>query len=644
MGNKFVADEQDTDILSEIINFSADAIISLDQDQNITRYNDAAEKIFGYSTAEVIGKSLNIILPESMHFIHKDLVKSYDKTEEKSRRMGQQIDLCGITKSGDKVPLDISIQKHPEGSSCCFTAICRDISYRLDQEKAIRENEAKFRMLFNTSHHIIIEMNGDGDVLEYNDTTIHMLKVKPQKDVGKKIWDCEFWASETDFFLIKEAVLNIKSGEDSSLVVNVLDENNQKIILDISLKKLCLDDGQSTLIVLEGKDITKLVTANKALVESQTRLAGAQKIARLGNWEWTMVSNEVTWSDEVYNIFGLEPSFHAPKYDAFMDMVHVEDREYVRKAIFDALKDLCPYNITHRIILADGTKKVVRQIGKILRTKNGDAVRMDGTIQDITEHWQREQELRLAKIRAEDADVAKAQFLSTVSHELRTPLNAIIGFGTLIADEVLGEINITTYRDYAEDIKVSGEALLKLVQNILHITSFQLGSLKSQPENILAREILDETFSLVSDRASQKNIKIDMHINNDIKEIYVDPELTRQILVHLIENAIKFSEQDSLVKVTLFSTENDFIIEVTDYGIGLDDTDVIFDLFVQENMDLNRVYEGIGLGLTIAKNLTEIQGGWIQVDSKVGQGSRFSVHFAKDVIRTIPDLKISHMA
>ena len=380
------------------------------------------------------------------------------------------------------------------------------------------------------------------------------------------------------------------------------------------------------------------------MAESQARLAGAQKIARLGNWEWTLVSNEVTWSDEVYNIFDLEPSRHAPLYDAFMEMVHVEDRAYVKKAIFDALKGLCPYNITHRIVIADGTEKVVRQIGKILRTKDGDAVRMDGTVQDITRHWNQEQELRLAKRRAEDADVAKAQFLSTVSHELRTPLNAIIGFGTLIADEVLGEINITTYREYAEDIKVSGEALLKLVQNILHITSFQLGSLKSQPENILARELLDETFSLVSDRASQKNIKIEMHISNGIKEIYMDPELTRQILVHLIENAIKFSEQGSLVKVDLFLTENEFIIEVTDYGVGLEDKDVIFDLFVQENMDLNRVYEGIGLGLTIAKNLVDIQGGWIKVDSKVGQGSRFSIHFAKDVIRATTDSKIGHMA
>ncbi|MCF6196033.1 MAG: PAS domain S-box protein [Emcibacter sp.] len=307
MGNKFAADGQDTDILAEIINFSADAIISLDQDQNIARYNDAAEKIFGYSAEEVIGKSLNILLPEPMHSIHKALVKSYDRTGEKSRRMGQRIDLYGMTKSGDKVPLDISIQKHPVGSSCRFTAICRDISYRLDQEKIIRENEEKFRMLFNTSHHVIVEMNGDGDVVEYNDTIIHMLKVKPQKDVGKKIWDCEFWASETDFSLIKETVLNLKSGVDASLIVNVRGENNQKIILDISLKKIRLDDGQSTLIVLEGKNITKLVTANKALVASQARLARAQRIARLGNWEWTLVSNEVTWSDEVYNILILNP-------------------------------------------------------------------------------------------------------------------------------------------------------------------------------------------------------------------------------------------------------------------------------------------------------------------------------------------------
>jgi signal transduction histidine kinase len=357
-----------------------------------------------------------------------------------------------------------------------------------------------------------------------------------------------------------------------------------------------------------------------------------------------LVSDEVTWSDEVYNILGLEPGPFASKYDAFMDMVHVEDSEYVRKAIFDSLKGLCPYNITHRIILADGMEKVVRQIGRVLRTEGGMPVRMDGTIQDITEHWQREQELRHAKSRAEDADVAKAQFLSTVSHELRTPLNAIIGFGTLIADEVLGEIKIAAYRDYAEDIRSSGEGLLKLVQNILHITSYQLGSLKSNPQVFSVQEFLDTTKTLVSNRASEKNISIETSVADDMGELYLDPLLMQQILVHLIENAIKFSREGETVKVDLFLKGNEIVIDVIDHGVGLEDSDIVFDLFVQENMDLNRVYGGVGLGLTIVKNLVELQGGWVQVESKVGQGSCFSVRFSKSEITAQPDVKIGHMA
>ena len=166
MNNRINENIKNKDVLAEIINLSVDAIISLDENHKIVLVNAAVEKIFGYTEKEILGQSINILLPISLHKLHNKHIQSYGNSAEKSRQMGQQVVLYGISKSGDEIPFDISIQKHPEGSFCSYTAICRDISYQHGQDELVRENEAKFRMLFNSSHHLTILMDGEGNVLE----------------------------------------------------------------------------------------------------------------------------------------------------------------------------------------------------------------------------------------------------------------------------------------------------------------------------------------------------------------------------------------------------------------------------------------------------------------------------------------------
>ncbi len=629
MNNRINENIKNKDVLAEIINLSVDAIISLDENHKIVLVNAAVEKIFGYTEKEILGQSINILLPISLHKLHNKHIQSYGNSAEKSRQMGQQVVLYGISKSGDEIPFDISIQKHPEGSFCSYTAICRDISYQHGQDELVRENEAKFRMLFNSSHHLTILMDGEGNVLEFNDTAKSLLQIKPEKHIGRKVWDCEFWDSETDFSLVEDAISKITPSEDVSLIVSAIGEYNQKIALDISIKVTRSNNNQSTMIILEGKDVTEIRRSNKALVASEARLARAQSTASLGSFEWNISSNVSIWSEEIYNIFGLSPDTYKPDYETFIEKIHPDDRENVDNSIMQALKSCNTYDYVHRIIMPDGSEKTVEVFGQVSRTADGTPIRMEGTVQDVTVSWNREQELELAKISAEEANIAKAQFLSTVSHELKTPLNAIIGFGAMIAEEKLGEINNPTYRDYGMHINNSGKELLTLIDDILNVTRYELGAVKYKPRFVTAQYLLEGVLPNMSSRAAEKNINIETSIGSDLPELYIDLEHTQQILIHLIDNAIKFSKEDNIVNVNLYYEDDKFVIDVIDQGIGLEgaDKEAIFDLFVQRDMRLNRIYNGVGLGLTIVKNLVEIQGARISVESCKEKGSCFSVCF-----------------
>ncbi len=407
MSKCITEDPEHKNVLADIINLSADTIISVDENHNIIFVNPAFEKTFGYQGKEIFGQNLNILLPKSVHSGHKKYIDSYDESDDTSRHMAMRSALFGVSKTGEKIPFDISIQKHPKGGLFRYTAICRDISSRVAQEKRLRAEEEKFKTLFNSSFDYIILMNGQGEIVEFNDTIARNMLNAGEEYKGKPVWDCDFWGSETDVSLVQKAVSEIKSNENRSIIITILAKNRRKIILETTIKHIIMEHQQSEMIVLEGKDITELVKSNRALIDSEARMERAQKISRLGNWEWDLITNEFIWSDEIYRIFGLDPKSFTLTYDAFLARLISRDRGRVEQILTKALSHKKPYKTTYHIILPDGTEKVVEDLGEIYRMEEDSPIRIGGTIQDITESWHREQTLISANARAEEANITK---------------------------------------------------------------------------------------------------------------------------------------------------------------------------------------------------------------------------------------------
>jgi PAS domain S-box-containing protein len=237
------------------------------------------------------------------------------------------------------------------------------------------------------------------------------------------------------------------------------------------------------------------------------------------------------------------------------------------------------------------------------------------------------EELRLAKFEAERASAVKSEFLAKMSHELRTPLNAVMGFSELLRIKAHGELN-EKQEHYVNNIFNSGEHLLGIISDMLDLVKVESGEiLPLVIESFSAPEAIEKTMVFVNGKAEKKNIMIKKEIDPELDMISADKLRFKQILMNLIDNAIKFSKPEGgTVTITAGKAGDMAQFSVTDTGIGIkeEDKEKLFSLFHQVDSGFSRKYGGTGIGLAITKQLVEQHGGKIWVESKYGEGSTFT--------------------
>ncbi len=239
-----------------------------------------------------------------------------------------------------------------------------------------------------------------------------------------------------------------------------------------------------------------------------------------------------------------------------------------------------------------------------------------------------EEELLKAKKQAEESVISKDQFLANMSHEIRTPMNAIIGFTELLSQTGLDHLQ----KDYADSVKVAGENLLSIINDILDFSKIESGVVKIETSSADVHLIMKNVYDLLKISANQKNLKFSFDFDPNIPQhLMCDALRLNQILINLVGNAIKFTENGSVeFSATLINNGSSYqqiLFKVKDTGIGIHEEkqDKIFERFSQVNNAINRKYEGTGLGLSISKNLIQLMGGELELKSKEGIGSEF--HF-----------------
>jgi len=500
----------------------------------------------------------------------------------------------------------------------------KQIKERQQVQLTLAESEKRFKNLVENQSVLIFRMNTDMKITYANPAFRTFFNLGNESVLGKTFLDFVF---ENDFFDVKNAIASIHFYSKSISI-----EHRVKLIilndfrwLNSTFTAVFSSKNEIVEYLVVCQDITIIKELEEEAKANENFIKESQSIAHLGNWIYDLKSKNFKLSDEVYKIFGLIPTEKVPVFDEFISMVHPEDKPLFISAINEAIQFGVPYELDYRFLMPDKTLRYAFAIGKPI-IDNGEVIKLSGTILDITERKLVENELQLAKEKAEEATYAKSRFLANMSHEIKTPLNHIMGMVEMIDDNNLS----STQKENLGVINSSVLNLLTIINDILDFSDIETGKLIINSKEFDIIELLNKLAVNFKNKSIEKQLEFENNFSIDIPQFVVgDSYRFEQILNNLLNNALKFTKQGKIVFQGSKLVENDKNIKlkfsVKDTGIGISDNLKLrlFTEITQEFSDRNRLYDGTGLGLAICKKLTELLGGEIGVESEVNIGSEF---------------------
>jgi two-component system sensor histidine kinase/response regulator len=360
---------------------------------------------------------------------------------------------------------------------------------------------------------------------------------------------------------------------------------------------------------------------NSQLEESRRRLSLSLRGAQLGTWEMRHSEKDgemLEWDEDFARQHGLPWPGREQPLQRFLDSIDSEFRSSVRRAIHECLDGIRD-ELRIEYACNQGRNWIFSQGQIFERGERNRPLRIVGISQDITERIEASRALQRSS-------EFKSQFLANMSHEIRTPMNAIVGLGHLLSRTELS----TRQAGYVQHLQSSAQSLLSLVNDILDFSKIEAGHLDIDRIEFDLEELLADLARLNALRIGDKPVEFLYDIGPDVPvQLLGDPFRINQVLTNLVSNAIKFTEQGSIIlRVSRIGGDDEqarLRFEVSDTGIGIEAAALerLFDAFVQADGSTTRRFGGTGLGLSISKQLVELMGGEIHVDSEPGKGSRF---------------------
>ena len=361
-------------------------------------------------------------------------------------------------------------------------------------------------------------------------------------------------------------------------------------------------------------DAEKTMRGNFTSLISRLPLT-AYKCRWNGKWNYEYLS------DDCYTLTGYKREEFENNSVSFQDIILPEDSPYVSAEKERALNNRTPYRLEYRILTRENILRWVEELGSGFPDDSGNSPGIEGVIIDVTEKKNCLEEIIKAKTISEETKHLKSAFMSNMSHELRTPLMGLLGFSEYLSGHLEGED-----REFARLIHESGSRLLVTLSKLIDFSNYDNFNNSSTLTWIHLGRLIDGKIALFKDSAGSKGLEIIRDYKDGNVFVYTDEALLRQILFNILENAIKFTVHGQ-IKVSFDKADDCILIKISDTGIGIpaEKAKHIFDPFRQVSEGTSRVYQGVGLGLTIADRNVRQMGGSISFTSKTNEGTEFVI-------------------
>lgn len=365
------------------------------------------------------------------------------------------------------------------------------------------------------------------------------------------------------------------------------------------------------------RNMQEIANKKQEVEQLAQRFGIATQAARVGIWDYDIVANILHWDDVMFSLYGISPELFLGAYEAWQAGLHPEDARRGDAEIAAAIAGTKPFDTSFRVVWPSGEIRWIRAVAMIQRDPKGAPLRMIGTNWDITDQKQ--------------AELAKAEFVSTVSHELRTPLTSISGSLELITSGALGQLSMQmkAMLDIAHRNAVT---LSRLINDLLDFEKITAGKLRLELQRQTLQPLLEQAVESTRSFGERLNVSFYLDVSTDPIAVNVDSHRLQQVLVNLLSNAAKFSPAGEQVEINVSKTATSVRIAVTDHGPGIPDEfrPRIFQRFSQADSSDTRKQGGSGLGLAITKELVEAMHGMIGFTSKTGEGACFFIELPID--------------
>lgn len=629
--------------LRAVVETAVDGIITIDSKGSILAANAATERLFGWPVAEILGRNISILMPEPYHSNHDNYLRNY-LSGQNPKVIGQGREVMAKRRNGSVFPIRLAVGRANSEHEKLFVGFVTDLSDKLELQRELSDRERKYRTLIANIPGAAFRSKVDQDwtKLFVSDPILQITGWPATAFIEGEI-NISQLIHGNDLQRVRDTVAAaIRNKCPWSIEYRIFHRDGSERWVSESASAVYDDLGEAQWIdgVMLDETSRKLQAAEFASLVHAIRLAFAVV-------EFDMQGNILTANQKFLDLTGYTMAELAGKnHKSLCPPIEIDQTDYQK--LWQNLRQGVPQTGEfHRWGKAQRDLWIQAAYNPVL-DPDGKPWKVVKLAADVSLRKAIEVDLIKARDTAEQAATSKGMFLANMSHEIRTPMNAILGFTELLINT---EVN-PTQAHYLKTVRQSAISLLRLLNEILDTAKLERGALELDEQDFDLHELCNQVCDTFILQCQTKQIKLDLQIATDCPAfIHADELRIRQILLNLMGNAVKFTEQGE-VKLSLRPHQQHLIFEVTDTGIGIaeDRLGQIFAPFTQADASMTRRFGGTGLGTTIAKQLVELMGGTISVSSQLGQGSCFKVmlplrlasgmSIAKNRVLTIPPLKI----